>query len=81
MYSFIYSCIFLIHLFSNVYNNATLFMFILESPVSQSAPCSSHLSMAINVDLHHGRGQCYSWPAWSLAFIDAAPPTLMTVLK
>lgn len=35
--------------------------------------------MAVNADLHHGHGQYYSWPTWSLAFIDTTPPSLMSV--
>lgn len=54
-------------------------MLVPEPPLSQSAPCSSHLSMAINVHLHHGHGQYYSWPSWSFVFIDTAPPSLMSV--
>lgn len=54
-------------------------MLVLELPVSQSAPYSSHLSTAINVSLRHSHGQCYSWLAWSLVLMDTTPPGLMTV--
>lgn len=54
-------------------------MLVLELPVSQRALYSSHLSIAINVDLHHSHGQCYSWLAWSSVLIDTTPPSLMTV--
>lgn len=56
-------------------------MLVLEPPVSQLAPCSSRLSMAVKVDLPRGHGQYYSWPTRSLAFIDTTPPSLMTVFS